>query len=409
MYTKINNCRICGNDRLTEVLDLGVQALTGVFPSTPDQQVTEGPLVLVKCVGEDTCGLLQLAHSYDLGEMYGENYGYRSGLNASMVRHLHGKVATILKTVELPAQSIVLDIGSNDGTTLVGYGVNTCKRIGMDPTAGKFREYYPKDVTVIADFFSAARFAEAFPGKRARIVTSFSMFYDLERPIDFMGEIREILEDDGVWVFEQSYMPLMLERNSYDTVCHEHIEYYALKQIKWMADRIGFKIIEVEFNEINGGSFSVTVAKNSGPYQQYSGLEALLHREVELGLDTLTPFRTFADRVTASREELRSFIKKARDNGQRIAGLGASTKGNVLLQYCGFGEDDLFAIGEVNPYKFGRFAPGTLIPIIPEEELLVDEPDYLLVLPWHFRQFFVEKYQLKKAKIVFPLPVLEII
>jgi len=279
----------------------------------------------------------------------------------------------------------------------------------MDPTAAKFREYYPKDVTVIADFFSAARFVEIFPGKRARIVTSFSMFYDLERPIDFMREIREILEDDGVWVFEQSYMPLMLERNSYDTVCHEHIEYYALKQVKWMADRIGFKIIEVEFNEINGGSFSVTLAKNSAPYQQYGGLEALLHREFELGLDTLAPFRIFADRVTASREELRSFVKKARDKGKRIAGLGASTKGNVLLQYCGFGEDDLFAIGEVNPYKFGRFAPGTLIPIIPEKELLVDEPDYLLVLPWHFRQFFVEKYQLKKAKIVFPLPVLEVI
>src|SRR5258708_4070580 len=222
-----------------------------------------------------------------------------------------------------------------------------------------------------------------------------------------MREIGEILEDDGVWVSEQSYMPVMLERNSYDTVCHEHLEYYALKQIKWMTDRVDFKIVDVEFNEINGGSFSVTVAKKRAPYPEYSGLEALLQREIELGLDTLKPFRAFADRVTASRKELRSFVEKALIEGKRIAGLGASTKGNVLLQYCGFGERELFAIGEVNPYKFGRFAPGTLIPIIPESALLANEPDYLLVLPWHFRQFFVEKYRLKKARMVFPLPALE--
>jgi NDP-4-keto-2,6-dideoxyhexose 3-C-methyltransferase len=394
---------------LTEVLDLGIQALTGVFPSKPDQTITEGPLVLVKCVGEDTCGLLQLGHSYDLGEMYGENYGYRSGLNPSMVRHLHAKLARILGVITLAGKPVVLDIGSNDGTTLAGYPEDSCERIGMDPTAGKFREYYPKDVTVIADFFSAKAFQEALPGKRARIVTSFSMFYDLERPIDFMREISEILEDDGVWVFEQSYMPLMLERNSYDTVCHEHLEYYALKQIKWMTDRVDFKIIDVEFNETNGGSFSVTVAKKKASYPEYAGLETLLRGEIELGLDTLIPFSAFADRVTASRKELRSFVAKALTDGKRIAGLGASTKGNVLLQYCGFGEHELFAIGEVNQYKFGRFAPGTLIPIVPESELLADEPDYFLVLPWHFRQFFVEKYRLKKARMVFPLPALEIV
>jgi NDP-4-keto-2,6-dideoxyhexose 3-C-methyltransferase len=408
MYSKNESCRICGNSRLTEVLDLGVQALTGVFPAKRDQVITEGPLVLVKCVGEDACGLLQLRHSYDLGEMYGENYGYRSGLNPSMVRHLHGKLDRILRLIDLSGKPIVLDIGSNDGTTLAGYPENSCQRVGMDPTAAKFGEYYPKDVTVIADFFSARRFREAFPGKRARIVTSFSMFYDLERPVDFMREIGEILEDDGVWVFEQSYMPVMLERNSYDTVCHEHLEYYAVKQIKWMTDLVDFKIIDLEFNEINGGSFSVTVAKKKAPYPECAELEALLHRETELGLDTLAPFRAFSDRVASSRKEVRSFVEKARAEGKRIAGLGASTKGNVLLQYCGFGEKELFAIGEVNPYKFGRFAPGTLIPIIPESELLANEPDYLLVLPWHFRQFFVEKYHLKKARMVFPLPVLEI-
>lgn len=408
MYSKNEKCRICGNPELVEVLDLGIQALTGVFPAHADQKITQGPLKLVKCVGDDTCGLLQLAHSYDLGEMYGDNYGYRSGLNLSMVRHLHGKVAKILNTVDLSGQPLVLDIGSNDGTTLSAYP-DRCMRVGMDPTAAKFREYYPAGVTIIPDFFSAARFQDAFPDRRARVVTSFSMFYDLERPLDFMREVAAILEDNGLWVFEQSYMPLMLERNSYDTVCHEHLEYYALKQIKWMADRAGFKIVDVEFNDINGGSFSVAVSKQGAPYPEYSGLQTLLAHEVELGLDTLEPYHAFAARVADSRQALRSFIDKALSEGKRIAGLGASTKGNVLLQYCGLGKRELFAIGEVNPYKFGRFAPGTLIPIVPESELLKEEPDYLIVLPWHFRPFFLGKYRLPKARLVFPLPSLEIV
>jgi NDP-4-keto-2,6-dideoxyhexose 3-C-methyltransferase len=407
---RITNCRICGNQHLEQVLNLGVQTLTGVFPAHEDQKITQGPLVLVKCVsGTDSCGLLQLAHSFDLGEMYGENYGYRSGLNQSMVRHLHGKVEKILRTVDFSGQPLVLDIGSNDGTTLSAYPGDRCTRVGMDPTAAKFREYYPAGVTVIPDFFSAKRFREAFPSRQARVVTSFSMFYDLERPLDFMREVEGILEENGLWVFEQSYMPLMLARNSYDTVCHEHLEYYALKQIKWMADKVDFRIVDVEFNDINGGSFSVTVCKRSAPYPEFQELQALLNHEYELGLDTLSPYQEFAIRVADSRIALRAFIETALSQGKRVAGLGASTKGNVLLQYCGLGKRELFAIGEVNPYKFGRYAPGVLIPIVPESELLKDEPDYLIVLPWHFRPFFLEKYQLRKARLVFPLPSLEVV
>ena len=410
MYSAIERCRICGNPHLEQVLDLGEQTLTGVFPATTDQQITRGPLVLVKCMGLDgCCGLLQLAHSYDHNEMYGENYGYRSGLNKSMVQHLQGKVATILTQVDFSGLPLVLDIGSNDGTTLAAYPGAACIRAGMDPTAANFRDYYDQDIVVIADFFSAQRFFAAFPGRKARVVTSFSMFYDLEHPLDFMDEIASILEDNGLWVFEQSYMPAMLERNSYDTVCHEHLEYYALKQIKWMTDKAGLKIIDVEFNDVNGGSFSVTVAKHASSYAEYSQLTALLKRERDAGLDTLLPYQAFATRVAASREVIRTFISQAQASGKRVAALGASTKGNVLLQYCGLNRTHVYAIGEVNAYKFGRYAPGTLIPIIPESELLADEPDYLIVLPWHFRSFFIDKYHLKKAKWVFPLPALDVV
>jgi NDP-4-keto-2,6-dideoxyhexose 3-C-methyltransferase len=409
MYSQLEKCRICGNSHLEEVLDLGIQKLTGVFPKTQGQHITSGPLKLMKCMGQkDCCGLLQLALSYDLGEMYGENYGYRSGLNKSMVQHLHAKVARIMGIADMSGDPLVLDIGSNDGTTLSAYPASFT-RVGMDPTATKFRQYYPDDVVVIADFFSADSFRQAFANRKARVVTSFSMFYDLERPLDFMSEVVAILDDEGIWVFEQSYMPLMLERNSYDTACHEHLEYYALKQIKWMADRVGLKVLDVEFNEINGGSFSVTVAKVNSRYAEFAELATLLKREDDLGLDSLAPYQAFATRVEATRQSLQAFVANALTQGKRVACLGASTKGNVLLQYCGFTSKELYAVGEVNPEKYGCFTPGSLIPIISEQQLFSDEPDYLIVLPWHFRSFFLEKYKLQKAHLVFPLPELEVI
>lgn len=410
MYRAINECRICGNKNLVKVLDLGEQTLTGVFPKKKDQVITRGPIQLVKCNGGDECcGLLQMAHSYDLGEMYGDNYGYRSGLNPSMVKHLHAKVERILGIVDLSDKPIVLDIGSNDGTTLSAYPTEKCIRVGIDPTSAKFRQYYPEGVTIIADFFSGRRFDKAFPGRKARVVTSFSMFYDLERPMDFVREVAGILDEKGIWVFEQSYMPLMLERNSYDTACHEHLEYYGLRQIDWMLSRCGLKIVDVEFNDVNGGSFSVTAAKVDSSYAECAKAKQILDREKAIGLGGLEPYLEFAKRTEESRDELRAFVKQVRADGRQVAFLGASTKGNVLLQYCGFTEEDVKAVGEVNPDKFGVFTPGTLLPIVDERELLADEPDYLVVLPWHFRDFFIKKYQLTKGRLVFPLPKLEII
>lgn len=407
MIHKAECCRICGNKNLITVLDLGEQALTGVFPSHRDEKVTTGPLRLVKCVGDTFCGLLQLSHSYDLGEMYGDNYGYRSGLNASMMHHLQSKVGLITKMISLKESDIVLDIGSNDGTTLGFYPEIGLDLIGIDPTAAKFRQFYKPNIRVVPDFFSASLFRREFHNRRARVVTSFSMFYDLERPLEFMQEVNSILADNGIWVFEQSYMPMMLDRNSYDTVCHEHLEYYGLRQIKWMTDRCGFKIVDVSFNDVNGGSFSVTVAKKESEFPEAANLMELLMKESENGLDGLGPYLEFAQRVADSRIELVKFVKDAVASGLRVAALGASTKGNVLLQYCGFSESGIFAVGEVNPDKLGKLTPGTLIPIISEKQLLSLKPDFLIVLPWHFRETFL-KLAGGHSKIVFPLPRLEV-
>lgn len=408
MVKQIDKCRVCGNANLELVLDLGSQMLTGVFPKTKGEPLTTGPLHLVKCDGDgDVCGLLQLEHSFDLGEMYGQNYGYRSGLNASMVAHLQGKVRRVLQHVALSEGDLVVDIGSNDSTTLRAYPANMVL-VGIDPTGVKFREYYPPHVQLIPEFFSAGLLKSRFPGRKAKVVTSFSMFYDLEDPLGFMREIHDILADDGVWVFEQSYMAAMLETNSFDTVCHEHLEFYGLHQIKWMVDRSGFEIRDVERNDVNGGSISVTVAKAAGRGLTPASVQAILDSEVTKGLRTLAPYEAFARAAERTKADLLAFVRAARADGKTVAALGASTKGNVLLQYCGLTENDICCIGEVNQDKFGSFTPGTWIPIVPEEEMLEKKPDYVIVLPWHFRAFFEKLERFQSVALVFPLPQLSI-
>lgn len=410
-HSSLTACRICGNTTLEPVLDLGLQAFTGIFPRTPDAELPRGRLQLVKCAGENCCGLVQLGDEFDPGELYGAHYGYRSGLNPSMVAHLRSKVAAILAQSTSPESGdrVVLDIGANDGTTLSCYPQQGHVLIGMDPSAEKFRGYYPDHVRLVTDFFSAGAFLAASGGRRADVVTSIAMFYDLPSPQEFVNQIREILAPGGTWTSEQSYLPLMLARNAYDTVCHEHLEYYALRQIDWLVGHAGLKLIDAELNDINGGSFSFTAVHGDDCRLPSARLDALRRDEARLGLDGLEVYRQFAARVEESRRTLLDFLDEARARGKTVAGLGASTKGNVLLQYCGIGPDRLPVIGEVNSDKYGCFTPGTAIPIVPQGDVLSTEPDYLLVLPWHFRDFLVQRGNWGKSRLVFPLPKLEIV
>lgn len=410
MINTISKCRICGNDNLVEVMSVGVQALTGVFPSSPTEKITSGPVDLLQCLPSLGCGLVQLKQSYDLSEMYGMNYGYRSGLNASMVKHLHSKVDKILASGVLNAGDMIIDIGSNDATTLKAYPKGEYELVGIDPTGIKFSSYYPPEIKLVPEFFSAQAVSKALSGKKAKVITSFSMFYDLEDPIAFAREIEGSLDDEGVWIFEQSYLPAMLRTNSFDTICHEHLEFYALKQINWIAEKSGLKVIDVEFNDINGGSFSITASKVNAAHEPKSEwLKKILDDEDALGLNSALAFDGFKSRVEGARLALMDFLRQAKLEGKRVCGLGASTKGNVLLQYFGINSDLLSAIGEVNPDKYGAYTPGTNIPLIAEDELLASNPDYLLVLPWHFRGFFEALPKMKGRTLVFPLPHLEIV
>lgn len=408
-YKAIEACRISGSTNLVTVLNLGHQELTGVFPKTVDQPVTKGPLELVWCPDS---GLLQLGHSFDPGEMYGDNYGYRSGLNQSMVKHLTHKINGLERLVDLNAGDIVLDIGSNDATSLKAYKTEGLIRIGIDPTGNKFKEYYPDDVQLVPDFFSAANFRKVSANK-ARIVTSIAMFYDLDDPVAFAKDIASILAADGVWHFEQSYMPAMLRTVSYDTICHEHLEYYSLAAVKRILKSAGLKLVDVQMNSVNGGSFAVTAAlENASVGSNNAVIEWLLGQEERMGLNTVRPFREFEERVYRHRADLVRLLQALKADGKTVLGYGASTKGNVTLQFCGISSEELPAIAEVNPEKFGSYTPGTRIPIISETEARAMNPDYFLVLPWHFKENILQREQefiARGGKFIFPFPEIEII
>ncbi|MDB5974303.1 MAG: putative S-adenosyl-dependent methyltransferase [Nevskia sp.] len=345
--------------------------------------------------------------------MYGENYGYRSGLNQSMVNHLADKVRYLERMIDLRSGDVVLDIGSNDATTLKAYSSPGIRRIGIDPTGVKFAAYYPPEIRLIPDFFSASAY-RSIESSPARIVTSIAMFYDLDSPVDFAKEIESVLADDGVWHFEQSYMPSMLRTNSYDTICHEHLEYYSLGTVKRILDAADMTLVDVTMNAVNGGSFAVTAARkcNKSVRVNHAVINWLLEQEERMGLNTPRPYRDFEERVFRHRDDLIRLIQALNADGKKILGYGASTKGNVTLQFCGLSAKDIPAIAEVNPDKFGCVTPGSHIPIISEEEARAMKPDYFLVLPWHFKEGILrrEKEFLNQGgKFIFPFPEIEII
>jgi hypothetical protein len=409
-YKPIGRCRASGSENLVSVLSLGHQELTGVFPRTRDEKLTSGPLELVWCPDS---GLLQLRDSYEPTEMYGDNYGYRSGLNQSMVNHLAEKVRYLERLISLGTGDVVVDIGSNDATTLRAYSVKDIRRIGIDPTGRKFAQYYPPEIALVPTFFSseALRSIESRP---ARIVTSIAMFYDLESPVEFARQIEEILADDGVWHFEQSYMPSMLRLHAYDTICHEHLEYYSLGAVQKILERTGLRLVDVVMNAINGGSFAVTVAKasNKSIKTNRAVIDWMLDQEDRMGLSTPRPYRDFEERVFRHRDDLKRLIGALNADGKKILGYGASTKGNVLLQFCGLTDRDIGAIAEVNQDKFGCFTPGSRIPIVSEAEARAMRPEYFLVLPWHFKDGILRRekdFLSSGGRMIFPFPEIEIV
>ena len=406
----IGRCRICGSDQFRELFDLGQLHSCGVFPRQDEADPPAAPLNLIQCVA---CGLVQLSHDFSGDDLFRSTYGYRSGLNESMVHHLGQVVAAAQRRVALRAGDVVLDIGSNDGTLLSSYDVADIVRIGIDPTIARFQKYYPPGILTLDAFFTEKNFRHLCASGQARIVTSISMFYDLPAPNDFVQDVGSILADDGIWILELSYLPSMVERNSFDTICHEHLEYYSLKQIVDLTQRHGLRVFDVILNDVNGGSFQVWVCRSWAPYAANNEvIKGLLDKEKKDGYASGTPILELKARVKAARSSVLAFLADARRRGKLVHGYGASTKGNTLLQFFGITPELLPAIAERNNEKFGCRTPGTGIPIISEEQSRALQPDYYFVLPWHFREAFLKReseFIQRGGRFVFPLPTLDIV
>lgn len=410
------SCRVCGSTALTKVIDLGEQHLQGSFvkPGEEPPPMRRIPTVLVRCnplLDEKACGLLQMESTVPPEVLYSD-YWYRSGTNQTMRSHLQGIAAEATALVDSKTAR-VLDIGCNDGTLLKCYPPGFVK-FGIDPSDIALES--GEGITLVQDIFPSGELVTKAEGSLFDIITSVAMFYDLEDPVHFTRGIKQLLSETGLWVFEMSYMPMMLRMNSYDTICHEHLEYYSLAVIENVLKRAEMKIVNASLNAINGGSircFATHADNFAYRREDYArNLKALRQEEFDMELDTDKPYRNFQDHINVHREELITLLKRLKKEGKRIHVYGASTKGNTILQWCGIDSKIIDAAADRNPDKHGAVTLGTDIPVISEEESRRLKPDYYLVLPWHFREEFLEREKdtlRRGTKMIFPLPTIEIL
>ncbi len=408
-------CRVCGSSALTKVIDLGDQHLQGSFvkPGKESPPMRKIPTALVRCDparDEQACGLLQTQHTVPPRILYAA-YWYRSGTNQTMRDHLKNLA---LEAVELVGKrkARVLDIGCNDGTLLKSYP-KSYSRFGVDPS--DVAQDVKGDITVVQDVFPSDELEKVRGSGKFDIITAIAMFYDLEDPVAFVRNVKRCLADDGLWIFEMSYMPSMLRMNSYDTICHEHLEYYSLSVLENILGRADMKMIKVGLNDINGGSIRcyATHATNFKfkKHEFRQGLEGLRQEEFDMELDTDKPYRNFQERINVHKQELNALLKKLKSEGRRIHLYGASTKGNTILQWCGIDKAVIDCAADRNADKHGARTLGTDIPIVSEAESRAMKPDYYLVLPWHFKREFLEREKESLDRgvgMIFPLPAVEV-
>jgi GDP-D-mannose dehydratase len=407
IYNYCESCRICKNTELIDVIDLNEQFITSRFPNYGDNSTPKTPILLCLC---KECSLVQLRYSTNCSELYEYEYGYRSGINDTMRQHLKSYKEEIESIVELKKGDYIIDIGSNDSTMLQYYDEDY-KRIGVDPTGNQFKDYYG-NVELISNYFTLNNIKNVYGNIKCKVISSISMFYDLPSPIKFARDIYELLDDDGIWTCEQSYLLEMLKKNSIDTICHEHLEYYSFTAIKYIADLVNFKIIDVKFNDCNGGSFRIYFSKRkSNKYTEKCELiDKILDEENKMGIKDEQLYFDFVKKCDFEVNKLKNLINVINENKRKIYIYGASTKGNCLLQYANIRSKDIKYAVERNHNKIGKMT-STGIEIISEESMRERPPEYLLILPWHFKEEIINRekdYIENGGQLVFPFPQLEI-
>ncbi len=408
-------CRI-DNEELIELFDLGNIYLSGFPKAGEESRLPKVPLTL--CMGKKS-KLIQLKHTAPSAHMY-EEYWYRSGINQTMTNELKSIVESVMQVTRLDEGEIVVDVGCNDGTLIKHYSKNLT-RVGFDPAKNLYQFSSQHTTKTIVNYFNAKEYF-AHLSKKAKVLTSIAMFYDLEDPNSFVKDVYDVLDDNGLWIIQMSYLPLMLKQMAFDNICHEHLEYYSLKTLQYLLSRNGFRIVDCILNDINGGSFRIYIQKTIAKKDSFATtqfrdvadmrVESILHYEELLRLDDPQTYFTYFKEMEELKTKTLKFLAQEKAKGKKIWGYGASTKGNTLLQWYGITPLQIEKIAERNQDKFGRVTIGTNIPIVSEEECRKERPDYLLVLPWHFRDEFVRReksYLEQGGKFIFPLPQFEVV
>ncbi len=409
-----NSCRICGCP-LEDIFDLGKFYLPCYINDDFLPIKRKVPLVLARCdtSHEGACGLIQLRHSVSSSLLY-KNYFYRSAVNEHMVNHIKKIADKSLNLVKVQEDDIIVDIGCNDGTLLKYYKDKGYKNVfGFDPARNMLQFSKESGAIVYEDYFSADHLL--FNKKKAKVITSIAMFYDLENPNIFVSDVKKVLKEDGIWVTEQSYLPSMLLRNSFDTICHEHLEYYCFFVFEKLIEKHGLEVIDVFLNDTNGGSFQAYVAHKgifSPNNEAFKRISNIRIEEFNLQLDTPIPYKSFINRVEKNKREILNLLDKIKSKKQKIFAYGASTKGSIILQYLGLDNNIISKCADRNPMKWGLKMMGTNIPIISEEEARIENPDYFFVLPWHFMTGFMQRekdFLDRGGKFIVPMPSVKII
>lgn len=393
-YKKIDKCRSCDSS-LKELINLGKHRI----PSWDNSKGPKVPLEVVYC---DKCTLVQLRHTTNPDLLWNDSYGYRSGVNETMVKHLQGIANQASKYLQ--KGDVVLDIGCNDGTLLKAY--KNVHKVGFDPSMNLI-PYFDKNVPdgyLFPNYFTK----KEFPFDTAKVVTAISMFYDLDDPNTFVRDVASVLDEEGVFIIQQNYLLGMLDQCAFDNIGHEHLEYYSLRSLEPLLERHGLEVFDVEQNDLNGGSFRV-FARLRGSVVGLEGVSSRVKhmRYQERRLKDPKTYEDFSFRVSDTVGKLKMYVEENKD--KRIYVYGASTRGGTLLQSAGIGKE-IIGAAERNPDKWGKVMGSTGIPMVSEEEARKDA-DIFIVLPWFFKKEFInrEKEFLKKGVMVFPLPEFEVI
>lgn len=422
MHVKVRQtCRLCGSKSLTSIVDLGSQMLASAFVSKENQDclpLRKVPLELVRCnpeIDEDACGLVQLRHTFPSDIMYSD-YWYASGVNQTMRDALADITRRAANFVSLSKGDIAVDIGCNDGTLLKSYKLinSELNLVGFDP-AKNFLGVQGEGFLRINDYFNKASYTAALGAKKAKVVTSIAMFYDLEDPIAFSSEIADILDDNGIWILQMADLPNMLKHNMFDNICHEHVTYYHFAPMEYLLRRCNMKLVDVEMNQVNGSSYRFYIRKNTGPEPSKEAIKRIAKvrfDEFNMALDTDIPYKRFKDNIERNKNDLLFFINQERAKGKKVFVYGASTKGNVLLQFCELNEEIIPCAAERNPRKWGTKTLGSGIPIVSEEDARAMSPDYFLVLPYHFLDEMLVREQdfiSRGGKFIVPVPRVKLV